>query len=87
MCSEAYGVQMRALARGSDGLAEISREDAASVVLPLIEDAKARAEIQPLVDQLLQGFTSVEAKVSSMLADKRLPLPIPPVRPESASRR
>ena len=85
LCSEAYGVQMRALARGSDGLAEISREDAASVVLPLIEDAKARAEIQPFVNQLLQGFTSVEAKVSSMLADKRLPLPIPPVRPDHTS--
>lgn len=85
LCSEAYAVQMRGLARGSDGLAEISPMDAASVVLPHITDAKVRVEVKPFVDQLLAGFTTVEAKVASLMQSDRLPLPSPPVRPDHTS--
>src|SRR5690606_29069208 len=60
LCTESHSVQMRALARGSDGLAEISPVDAAEVVFPRITDPARRAEIQPFVNQLLAGFTSVE---------------------------
>lgn len=85
LCSEAYGVQMRGMARGSDGLAEISPSDAANVVLPRIKDEVVRGELQPFVDQLLGGFTTVEAKVSSLLQANRLPIPIPPKRPDHTS--
>jgi type I restriction enzyme M protein len=42
--SESYRVQMRAMATGSDGLAEISPEDLKSLVFPAIDDAIVRAE-------------------------------------------
>ena len=38
LCSEAFKVQMRALATGSDGLAEISAEDVLDVVFPELSD-------------------------------------------------
>lgn len=82
LCSEAYAVQMRGLARGSDGLAEIGAADAATVVLPLIQDDAVRAEMQPFIDQLRAGFTTVEAKVASLMHESRLPLPSPPLRPD-----
>lgn len=80
LCSEAYAVQMRGLARGSDGLAEISPADAATVLLPIVTDAPVRSEVEPFVDQLLAGYTSVEAKVSALTLEARLPLPTPPHR-------
>lgn len=85
LCSEAYGVQMRGMARGSDGLAEISPTDAALVVLPRITDETVRQELRPFVDQLLGGFTSVESKVAALLEEERLPIPIPPRRPDHTS--
>ena len=36
MNSEGWGVQMRSLSRGSDGLAEICKEDASSIIIPLL---------------------------------------------------
>lgn len=80
LCSEAYRVQMRGLSRGSDGLAEISSDDLAAIVVPVIKDPAVRVELQPFVDQLMKGFTTVEAKVSSLLHDGRLPLPEIPKR-------
>lgn len=81
LCSEAYATQMRGLARGSDGLAEIAQSDVADIVLPLVTDEATRAEIEPFVKQLQAGFTSIEAKVSAMLAEGKLSLPVPPARP------
>lgn len=85
LCSEAYSVQMRGLARGSDGLAEIGASDAETVVLPIVTDEKVRAEVEPFVEQLLNGFTTVEAKVSSLIHEARLPLPVPAPRPDHTS--
>jgi len=85
LCSEAYAVQMRALARGSDGLAEINPVDAALVVLPRIVDEAVRAEVRPFLDQLLAGFTTVEAKVASLMELGSLPLPTPPARADHTS--
>lgn len=85
LCSEAYGVQMRAMARGSDGLAEIAPEDAAEVVLPKISNETVRAELEPFISQLTSGFTTVEAKVSSLMQAGRLPIPVPPKRPDHTS--
>jgi type I restriction enzyme M protein len=85
LCSEAYSTQMRAFARGSDSLAEVGASDAAEVVLPYIRDPEVRAEIQPFVEQMKAGFTSVEAKVAALLGEDRLPLPVPPARPDHNS--
>lgn len=68
-CSEAFGVQMRSAARGSDGLAEIRVEDAAQVVLPLVGNHDARDRLQPFVDQLMSGLTGVESAVRTLAAD------------------
>ena len=75
LCSEAYSVQMRARARGSDGLAEVRLEDLANVVLPVIVDPSVRNDLGPFVMQLLQGYTTVEAKVAALIRENKLPLP------------
>ncbi|MFI0480493.1 class I SAM-dependent DNA methyltransferase [Actinomadura sp. 9N215] len=85
LCSEAFGTQMRSFARGSDGLAEISSLDAAEVVLPYVKDPVVREELKPFVDQLRSGYTSVEAKVTALLDEGRLPIPRPPDRPHHTS--
>ena len=85
LCSEAFATQMRSFARGSLGLAEIPATDAADVILPFITDAATRREMEPFVEQLKAGFTSVEAKVAALLRENRLPLPIPPARPHHTS--
>ena len=85
LCSEAYATQMRGLARGSDGLAEIPEEDVAGLILPQIIDPEARREMQPFVDQLQAGFTSVEAKVSSLIHSGAVKIPIPAARAEHTS--
>lgn len=80
LCSEAYSVQMRALARGSDGLAEINADDLLDVVLPLVEDLNVRVELHPFVIQLMHGYTSVESKVAALISEDRLALPDVPKR-------
>ncbi|WBB65746.1 N-6 DNA methylase [Micromonospora sp. WMMD812] len=75
LCSEAYATQMRGLARGSDGLAEIALTDLAEVLLPRIEDEELRKEVSPFVAQLVAGFTTIEAKVSALSSGARLPIP------------
>jgi len=82
LCSESYATQMRGLARGSDGLAEIPEDDAATVLLPRVLDETIRREMQPFVDQLLAGMTSVESKVAAMTAEGTLIVPTPPERPD-----
>jgi type I restriction enzyme M protein len=77
LCSEAYAVQMRARARGSDGLAEIRVADLENVVLPRVVDEAVRTELWPFVTQLLQGFTTVEAKFSALAREGRLPVEDP----------
>ncbi len=72
--TEAYRVQMRALARGSDGLAEVSPTDAAEVLIPLITNKKVRDELTPFVEQMLDGYTSIESKVAALADDGKLPV-------------
>ena len=82
LCSEAYRVQMRGLARGADGLAEIAVEDVAQVVLPKIEDTSVREAIQPFIDQLLHGHVSLDAMVNDLLSHASLPIPRPAPQPD-----
>ena len=82
LCSEAYRVQMRGLARGADGLAEIATEDVAHVVLPKIEDTSVREAIQPFINQLLHGHVSLDAVVNDLLSLGSLPIPQPARQPD-----
>jgi type I restriction enzyme M protein len=80
-CSEAYTTQMRALARGSDGLAEIHEEDLQFVLVPLIKDQGVRAKLQPFVDGLIAGQSTLKGTVTDLLFQQDLKLPIPAARP------
>lgn len=80
LCSEAYSVQMRALARGSDGLAEITEDDARTVVVPKLSPSERKA-LQPYVDALLLGTPDLHSKVMYMLKNQQIHYPQPPKRP------
>ncbi|WP_178130835.1 class I SAM-dependent DNA methyltransferase [Reyranella sp. CPCC 100927] len=79
-CSEAYTTQMRALARGSDGLAEIHEDDLQLVLVPLIKDQDARAKLQPFVEGLVAGQSTLKGTVTNLLAQRGLKLPTPAAR-------
>ena len=81
LSTESYATQMRAFARGSDGLAEVGTDDASEVLIPRISSAKRRKELEPFVKQLLAGYTSVRAKVDDMIEGGTLPIPVPDKRP------
>jgi type I restriction enzyme M protein len=81
LSTESYSTQMRAFARGSDGLAEVGEDDAADVLIPRIDDTTLRAQLKPFVDQLLAGHTSIRAKIDDMIEHGTLPVPVPAKRP------
>lgn len=81
LCSEAFAVQGRAFARGSDGLAELTEEDLREIVLPEISDPKVRTILQAFVDQLLAGQVTIKATVEQLIHDGRLPFPAVQPRP------
>ena len=64
--SEGWGVQMRALARGSDGLAEIDVEDAQNVLIPLLSDEE-RTALMPLVNNLFEGRSTLNSAVRKLI--------------------
>ncbi|WP_420958268.1 HsdM family class I SAM-dependent methyltransferase [Burkholderia gladioli] len=80
MCTEAYSVQMRGFARGSDGLAEISEEDAARVLIVELT-ALERKLIQPYVESIQSGAPDVRSQVIALTEGRKLRYPIPPRRP------
>jgi len=85
LCSETYATQMRALARGSDGLAEIHEDDLRHVLVPLTTDPHERKLLQPFVDGLIDGATTLKGVVADMLRAAKLNLPSPPARPHHSA--
>lgn len=79
LSTEAYATQMRAMARGSDGLAEVYKQDAVDVIIPRLKPS-IRQELRAFVDQLLQGYTGIPAKVEELIANRKLDTPVPPRR-------
>ncbi len=69
LCSEAYRVQMRGFATGSDGLAEIGESDAKEVVLPELQTKEARVEAQRYVQMYLKGHATLHDYVSDLESD------------------
>ena len=78
--SEGWGVQMRSFARGSDGLAEISRDDAQKVIIPKLDD-DGRAEMAPLVHSLLNGKSTLRSMTKALQKAGKLPYADPEKRP------
>ena len=78
--TEGWAVQMRSLARGSDGLAEISEEDVYNIVIPKLSD-KVREELSPFIKTLLNGKTSLRATVETMIKKNSLGYEDPTKRP------
>jgi type I restriction enzyme M protein len=81
LSTEAYATQMRAFARGSDGLAEVSAAEAAEVLIPALTNQAVRKRIRPFVAQLEQGYTTVRAIVDDLLEQGELQTPVPMRRP------
>ena len=77
LCSELFAVQMRALARGSDGLAQVPDEDILSIVLPRVVDNDQRQRLQILVDDLMDGSINFAHSVRSTVSTN---WPTPPNR-------
>lgn len=80
LCSEAYATQMRALARGSDGLAEVAEDDMMSVILPSLTGEQRQA-LDPFVQRVLDGRSRLDIEVRTKIAAGELPYPQPTPRP------
>lgn len=79
-CTEAYRVQMRALARGSDGLAEITQDDAALISIPVLS-AVARSELMVSVNLLKAGRLAISAHVDALISSGGIDYPQTGKRP------
>jgi type I restriction enzyme M protein len=75
LSTEAYRTQMRALARGSDGLAEVTEDDSREVLLPRVTDPDARGELEELSREMLKGLSALEGRVSELVALGRISVP------------
>ena len=78
--SEGWAVQMRSIARGSDGLAEICETDAKEIVIPILSD-EGRTTLVSYVERLLEGSMTINARVKQMLKKGTLDYQDPPKRP------
>jgi type I restriction enzyme M protein len=72
--TEAYRIQARAFATGSDGLADLSESNLSDIVLPVVTNKATRATLKPVVDALLSGRSTVASIVSELLAEGALPV-------------
>ncbi|NJN36257.1 MAG: N-6 DNA methylase [Nitrospiraceae bacterium] len=81
LCSEAYSTQMRSLARGSDGLAEVHEIDLSRVIVPVISDQAIRNEVRAYVDALMEGKSTIASAVNLWIDAKKIGYPKPPKRP------
>ena len=79
--SESFAAQMRALARGSDGLDEVTEDDMLKIPLPKVHDEANRKLLRPFVENLLIGRQNLHAVISNMLGNGQLKIPITPKRP------
>jgi type I restriction enzyme M protein len=68
LCSEAFKVQMRALATGSDGLSSICVADICSIVLPRMQSGAVRDQIQRRIREARAGQLVLPRVVRDELA-------------------
>lgn len=78
LSSEAFSVQMRAIATGSDGLAEIADDDLLNIVLPKVLSPTAREQVKHHLDTMLSGESRFSKFAGALLqASRRFPAPPP----------
>jgi type I restriction enzyme M protein len=68
LCSEAFKVQMRALATGSDGLSSVAVSDICSIVLPRMQSPVVRAQIERRISEARAGQVVLHRVVRDELA-------------------
>jgi len=81
LSTDSFATQMRAMARGSDGLAEVPIDAVLQVLVPKIIDENTRNVLRPYVNNLLAGRQSLHATVSSLITHGQLNIPMPARRP------
>ena len=69
LCSELFAVQMRALATGSDGLAQVAPEDIVQIALPRVTCRDERNNLSALVNDLIDGGVNFSHAVRSVVSD------------------
>jgi type I restriction enzyme M protein len=80
LCTEAYSVQARSLARGSDGLAEVSPDDLKTILIPQLSTAE-RDSIKIFVESLKAGSPDLRGKVAHLLESGVASAPLVTERP------
>lgn len=75
LCSELFSVQMRALATGSDGLAQVAPDDILRIVLPRVQSRSERKNLSTLVDGLVRGSVNFGHAVRSAVSSDDWPRP------------
>jgi type I restriction enzyme M protein len=68
LCSEAFRVQMRARASGSDGLSSIATEDITSIILPRLDAGRVRTAIEQRLKDAHRGHLMLPRMVREELA-------------------
>lgn len=81
MNTEGWATQLRSLARGSDGLAEVSITDANTVIIPKIKSEKVREVVEPFVENLKKGRVTIKSTISNMLENDTWNIVDPERRP------
>ena len=81
MNTEGWATQLRSMCRGSDGLAEVTIEDAKQVIIPIIEDNKLRKELAQYIENLKQGRLTLNTTISLLLLKNQWLIEEPKIRP------
>ena len=81
MNTEGWGVQLRSLARGSDGLAEVTVEDAKTVIIPVIQNPEVRKSLRPYINRLKGGKIMMRSVIRNMIEQGKWDIEDPEKRP------
>ena len=68
LCSELFAIQMRALATGSDGLAQVAPDDILSIVFPKVDSIGERDKLDGLVNELIDGGVNFGHSVRTVVS-------------------
>lgn len=77
LSSEFYRVQMRGLATGSDGLAEIQQEDLALVLIPALTDSAVKTEVEQHIHRISEDTVFFRASMANAIGKLFSELDIP----------
>ena len=81
MNTEGWATQLRSLARGSDGLAEVIIPDANTVIIPKIDNNEVRDIVTTFVDNLKKGRVTIKSTISNIIEKDLWDITEPDKRP------